>query len=108
MADWPDTDELKQVLNVDNDGGEDWTLTLDRVLASAIAHVKSDVGIWDEDTDEPDDRLAQAALRMAELMALRPDVAANAFRATASGAGFALDPTYQRLMFGHRRRFGLA
>lgn len=105
MADWPGLDELKQVLNVDNDGGEDWSETLDRVLASAIAHVKADVGgsaddgTWDELVDFPDESLAQAALRMAELMALRPEAAAAAGRS---------DPTYERLLLGHRRSFGFS
>ena len=99
MADWPDTDELKKVLDVDADGGDDWTDTLDRVLASAIDRVKRDVGAWVEGTDEPTDSLAQAALRMAELIALRPETAATV------GDN---DPTYRRLLFGNRRRFGLS
>lgn len=107
MADWPDTDELKQVLDVTDESG-DWTKTLDRVLAAAIYRVKADVGNWDELVDEPDDNLAQAALRMAELMALRPDVAAQAFRATADRSAFSEDPTYARLLYGHRRSFGIA
>jgi hypothetical protein len=98
MADWPDTDELKKVIDVDDDGGDDWTTTLNRVLASAIARVKSDVGIWDDVTDEPDDNLAQAALRMAELIALKPSAAAT----------IGDDPTYQRLLHGHKRRFGFS
>ena len=96
MAAWPDTDELAQVLNVDN--VTDWQTTLDRVLASAIFKVKSDVGAWDEDVDEPDDNLAQAALRMGELLSLRPEAA----------VGVVSDPTYRRLLKGHRRRFGVA
>jgi hypothetical protein len=98
MADWPDTDELKQVLNVDTEA-DNWTDTLDRVLASAIARVKGDVGDWDEDTDEPTSNLAQAALRMAELIALRPETAATV------GDN---DPTYRRLLKGSRRSFGIA
>ena len=96
MATWPDTDELAQVLDVDN--VTDWQTTLDRVLASAISKVKSDVGKWDDDVDEPDDNLAQAALRMGELLSLRPDAA----------VGVVSDPTYRRLLKGHRRRFGIA
>ena len=96
MADWPDTTELAQVLNIDN--VVDWQTTLDRVLASAIARVKSEVGNWDEDVDEPDDNLAQAALRMGELLSLRPEAA----------AGASSDPTYRRLLYGHRRSFGVA
>ena len=97
MAAWPDTTELAQVLNVDN--VDDWATTFDRVLAAAIAKVKLDVGNWVEYVDEPDDALSQAALRMAELMALRPEVA--------TVVGFR-DPTYERLLFGHRRVFGIA
>jgi hypothetical protein len=100
MAAWPELDELKQVLDVtssDWDGDYDET-RLTRLLAAAIAKVKADVGNWDEYEDDPDDSLAQAALRMAELMALKPEVAA-----AASG-----DPTYQRLLYGHRRSFGIA
>lgn len=107
MADWPDTDELKQVLNVDTEG-DDWSLTLDRVLASAIATVKEDVGDWDDAVDEPDDRLAQAALRMAELMALKPEVVAGLGSRSTPMAAVRGDPTYMALLYGHRRRFGLA
>ena len=98
MADWPDTDELARILDVDPESS-DWVTTLDRVLASAIAWVKSKVGSWDESTDEPDDNMAQAALRMAELLALRPETAA----AVADS-----DPTIARLLLGRRRRFGIA
>lgn len=94
MADWPDAAELKQVLNVESD---DWDLTLDRVLAAGIHRVKSDVGDWDEDVDIPDENLAGAALRMGELLALRPEAAVDSIK----------DPTYDRLMAGHRRVFGV-
>lgn len=98
MADWPGTDELKQVLDVDLET-DNWTTTLDRVLAAAIAKVKLDVGSWDDVTDAPDDNLAQAALRMAELMAQRPG---------SIGVQLESDPQYHALLFGHRRRFGIA
>ena len=95
MADWPDPVELKQVLDVgDTDA---WDQTLDRVMASAIRKVKSDVGSWDETIDHPDESLAAAALRMAELLALRPEAAADSIK----------DPTYARLLAGHRRVFGV-
>lgn len=96
MADWPETEELAQVLNVDN--VEDWATTLDRVIASAIDRVKQDVGDWDEYIDVPTERLAQAALRMAELIALRPEAAVGAIN----------DPTYSRLLKGYRRTFGIS
>jgi|SRR3990172_8957165 len=101
MLDWPQLDELKQVLDVEStdwDGDVDGPTRLTRLLAAAIAKVKADVGAWDEYSDSPDESLSQAALRMAELMALRPEAA----------VGVVADPTYQRLLFGHRRTFGIA
>jgi hypothetical protein len=103
MAAWPGTTELAQVLNVDD--ATDWQTTLDRVLAAAIRKVKSDVGLWDDNVDEPDASLAQAALRMAELMATRPDAQTGRF---ATSSITTSDATYLRLLSGHRRRFGLA
>lgn len=103
-VEWPDIEELKQVLDVTStewDGepisGEGPT-RLTRLLTAAIEKVKLDVGLWDEAEDEPDENLAQAALRMAELMALRPEAA----------VGVVADPTYHRLLYGHRREFGIA
>lgn len=104
VTDWPQLDELKQVLDVESDdwdgaandyGGE---TRLSRLLAAAIEKVKKDVGAWDEYVDVPDDNLSQAALRMAELLALRPGAAVDTID----------DPSYRRLLFGHRRRFGIA
>jgi hypothetical protein len=104
MSDWPTLDELKQVLDITSD---DWDgaatsdeseTRLSRLLEAAIAHVKADIGNWDEILDEPNASHAQAALRMAELMALRPEIAAEA----------AKDPTYQRLLFGQHRAFGIS
>jgi len=95
---WPDTDELAQVLNIAPDEAvDDWQTTLDRVMAAGIAKVKSDVGLWGAtDEDTPPDSLAQAALRMAELIASRPSDPANG-----------RDPTYVTLLTGYRRRFGI-
>ncbi len=95
MVDWPDTAEVKKVLDVSD---ESWDDILDRVLAAAIAKVMLDVGDWDETTDAPDEALAQAALRMAELLAQRPDANPDQI----------FDPTYTRLLYGHRRQFGIA
>jgi hypothetical protein len=94
---WPTLAELRKVLDVDPNSNA-WDTTLERVLASAIDRVKGDVGAWDELIDAPTDRLAQAALRMAELMALRPETAVAA----------SSDPTYNRLIAGYRRRFAIS
>lgn len=112
MALWPELDELKQVLDVTStewDGDYDGT-RLTRLLATAIEAIKAYVGDWDEYTDEPDDSLSQAALRLAELIALKPEVAATVVggrgaRITSFMAG---DPALAALLFGHRRTFGVA
>lgn len=113
MAAWPELDELKQVLDVtstdwdgeEESGDEGTTTRLSRLLAAAIATVKADVGEWDELVDEPDDNLGQAALRLAELIALKPEVAASLRNGRSVRFG---DPTYATLMLGHHRRFGIA
>jgi hypothetical protein len=102
MMEWPDLEELKQVLNVDPDG-TDWDVTLEPILLSAIRKVKHDVGQWDEYEDLPDDALNRAALRMAELMAQRPDARADRQEAMTL---LSQDPAYQAHLFGHRKRFG--
>lgn len=103
MAAWPEREELARILDLtlptDYPEADPLVTMLDRVLAAAIVKVKLDVGNWDEYEDDPDDNLAQAALRMAELMALRPELA------SAVGTN---DPTYRRLMFGYHRSFGIA
>lgn len=106
MAVWPDADELKRVLDVDPES-DVWAGTLDRILVAAIAHVKRDIGAWD-DYDVPTDAQAQAALRLAELTALRPEVSAS-MAGTAGGlVAIARDPVYLSLLFGSRRRFRFA
>lgn len=106
MAAWPELDELKQVLNVESDDwdGEDYedVTRLSRALAAGIAYTQLRVGNWNDYEDEPDDMLAQAALRAAVLFAGRPEP-------TGEDTGIiASDPTFTRLLFGHRRRFGVA
>jgi len=99
MADWPTVTELKQALNVTTDA---WDWRFERDLSAAINKVKSDRGSWDEEVDTPDDNLAQAALRMAELMSERPEnTTPKRWSALSS------DPAYQTLMSGHRRSFGI-
>lgn len=100
MADWPTVDEVKQVLDIGSTDAWDWRIELD--LGAAIKKVKSDRGSWDEEVDTPDDNLAQAALRMAELMSQRPESPTPKRWPALSS-----DPTYQTLMSGHRRTFGI-
>lgn len=101
---WPDLEELKQVLDIRSDDwdGDDYAgigpTRLTRLLAAAIAQVKADVANWDDYVDEPDENLAQAALRAAQILAMSPG----------NPASLATDSTYQRLIRGHRRRFGIS
>ena len=94
MAAWPLLAELKQKLDVTS---ADWDDHLDRLLAAAIYQVQVDVG---EDVDEPDESLAAAAMVLAVSLGStegEPDVSAAARL-----------PKYQRLLKGHRVRFGIA
>jgi hypothetical protein len=101
MANWPTVAELAQIVDINPNALENWEVTLDGVMASAIAKVKADVGNWDDATDEPDEPLARAAMRMAELMSERPSGAVNP-------AALGRDPAYQAHLFGHRRVFGIS
>lgn len=114
MVDWPDLGELKQTLDVtsdDWDGAEESggsTSRLTRVLAAAIAQVKADAGglddegeprAWDDDIDLPDESLSQAALTLAVDLWQRPEETTGPPIRNA---------TYNRLLKGHRRVFGIA
>jgi hypothetical protein len=104
MAAWPLVAELKQKLDITS---TDWDDHLSRILASAIEQVQIDIG---EDVDEPTSSLAAAALILAvdigstegEGVAQSRDVAVAALNASSRL------PKYQRLLKGHRVRFGLA
>lgn len=101
MATWPALAELKQLLDIgvtDAWDGDDDESRLTRILASGIEQVKMDVGFWG-DAQEPTPSQAQAALRLAELIATRP---------TAGIDGLRHDPTYRALMKHQRRVFGIA
>ncbi len=108
MAEWPELDELKQVLDVEVgsevwDGDDDGT-RLTALLAAAIEHVKQESG---QDTETPSYSLSRAALRLAELMALKPEVAAAVAGVSSGNASFIADPAYQAFLFGERRSFGI-
>lgn len=96
MAVWPDVVELKALLDVTDDV---WDPHLTDLLTTAISKVKADVGNWDEDTDTPTAEHRMAALRAAILM--RPN-------ANEGLAKLKEDNVYQGLIFGKRRRFGIA
>jgi hypothetical protein len=102
VTEWPDVEELKALLDVT---AGDFDEHLQELLDAGIAQVKQDRGGWDELTDQPDEKLHNAALRAAILM--RPN-------APTFGIGGPThqdvnsDPGYQSLMQGKRRRFGLA
>lgn len=104
MAAWPGLDELKQWVDVtseDWDGDGDGT-RFTKALAAAIRRVKVDVAgsedSFDEDPGDPTSNLAQAALRMAELLITRPG----------EPQALGRDPTYAALLKGSRRTFGVS
>jgi hypothetical protein len=91
---WPTADELKQRLDITS---SDWDDHMDRLVASGIRWVKVKVGDWNEDTDAPDDTLAQAALERAVEQATTGD----------SPAGVSVPRKSESLLYGYRRRFGI-
>ena len=111
MADWPELAELKQLLDIESEDwdGDDDDTRLTRVLASAIDLIKieisGEVDIFDEVLMDPTDRQAQAALRLAELIATRPEGAVSRL---GSDQMFLNDPTIMRLLKGSRYAFGVA
>lgn len=95
-GEWPTVDELKKSVDMPND---DFDPQLDRILEAAIEQTKLEVGDWDEVVDEPDQALALYALQLAQRMAAAPSQAPRVI---------ARDVDLERLMKGHRRRFGIA
>lgn len=103
MAEWPDLEELKQRLDVQSDewdgestSGDEDESRLSRLLEAAIAWAKKKRGEWDEDVDEPTPSLAQAALERA--VELATDVTPPP----------GTTPNSESLLYGQRRRFGVA
>ncbi len=94
---WPTASELAQVLDIENT--TDWETTIEATLAAAIATTKSIVGEWNESSDLPTDNQGRAALRLAVLLSQAPGVPTGAL---------IRDPTYQMLLTGQRRRWGIA
>ncbi len=98
MAEWPDVEEVARLLDL---GDDEWVEDhLQHALDAAIEGVKQDVGDWDEDDDEPDERLRQAALRAVQVLRVNaPDDGWRSLRQ---------DRIYTSLIYGHRRTFGVA
>jgi hypothetical protein len=94
---WPTLAELRVELNVDPNSTLHDT-TLGRALEAAIQETKNRTGAWDDLLDEPTPKLAQHALRMAQLLVETPQAAAASVS----------DPTLDRLISGHRRRFAIS
>ena len=90
--DWPELEDLKQRLDITS---EDWDGQLEVKLAAAIAQIKEKVGLWDEMVDMPDEALASAALELAvEMSSTEPAILAAR--------------KSEQLLYGHRRRIGIA
>jgi hypothetical protein len=88
---WPTTAELKQRLDITSD---DWDDHMDRLVAAGVSWVKAQVGDWDEDFDQPDEALAQSALERSVELATNGETAVSV--------------KSKSLLYGHRRRFGIA
>ena len=98
MADWPNVEEAAHLLDL---GDADWINDhLQHALDAAIEGVKADVGNWDDDSDMPDERLRQAALRAVQV--LRVNAPDDGWRNVHD------DHIYQSLIYGNRRSFGIA
>ena len=110
MADWPGEDEVRAQLGM-GDGIEAGTVT--RALAAAIEQVQIDVGttVGDGAEEQPiTDSLSAAALLLAVRILKSPE-APFGIAAIFEGGGLYVarhDVNYQRLLKGHRRRFGIA
>lgn len=97
---WPTTAELKQRLDITS---ADWDSQLARLLAAAIAQTKARVGEWDEDFDQPDEAVSHSALELAvELAKTSEDV-----QITNSASEVVDTSKSKKLLYGHRRRFGV-
>lgn len=98
MAEWPEVEEVVRLLDI---GDAEWIVEhLQHTLDAAIEAVKQDVGKWDEDADEPDERLRNAALRAVQVLRVNaPDDGWRSLRQ---------DRIYLSYIAGHRRTFGVA
>ena len=97
---WPTTAELKQRLDITS---TDWDDQLDRLLAAAIDETKRRVGEWDEGFDDPDEAVSQSALELGVEYAMTSENIQ-----VVRGTDQVVDTSKsKRLLYGHRRRFGI-
>ena len=97
---WPTTAELKQRLDITS---TDWDDQLDRLLAAAIDETKRRLGEWDDGFDEPDEAVSQSALELGVEYA-QTDENLRVIRGTDQVVDTSKS---KRLLYGHRRRFGI-
>ena len=104
MADWPDLEVLKQALGVTRD---DKDALLTSALDAAIEQVQLDVG---GEVADPSASLSQAALLLAVTVTKAPDAPFGVATTFDTGGIYVArhNPNYQRLLHGHRVRFGVA
>jgi hypothetical protein len=104
MADWPDVDLLKKKLGLEPET-TDWDDHLENLMAAAIEQVQIDVG---EPVEQPTESLSAAALFLAVYIGSTEGDVDMARAADANVISAARLPKYQRLLKGHRVRFGIA
>jgi hypothetical protein len=102
MADWPDVDLLKKKLDVE---GSDWDDHLENLMAAAIEQVQIDVG---EEVTDPTESLSAAALFLAVYIGSTEGEQSEVRATSANVISASRQPKYQRLLKGHRVRFGIA
>jgi len=113
MADWPELEQLKLVLNVNTDARDS---VLTPALAAAIDQVKIDCAGTPEAFDdtseglEVTDSLSQAALLLAVMVTKAPDAPFGVAAVFDTGGlkVAAEHPTYLRLLTGNYHAFGIA
>ena len=129
MADWPNLAQLKKALQTDRTDRDD---LLQLALGAAIEGVVDDCGgskvavtfdssgvpstaLLDPAEEEPveitvTDKLAAAALLLAVSVTKAPDAPFGVASTFDTGGIYVArhNPNYERLIYGHRQRFGVA
>lgn len=90
---WPEVDDLRRRLNVQDESVHEDEMAV--ILAAAITQIKAERGNWDEETDEPNENLAEAALDRAVELASDIPIPRDQRRSN-------------QLMQGQRERFPIA